>query len=503
MVTRIPARPATPPSRQRKRKSPAVVSNADTGSEGVAAAGERMSKVDTAWLRMDAPVNLMMILGFWTLKPGLRYEALCERVRERLLKYGRFRQRVEQDAAGARWIADADFDIRRHVVRESLPRGGARAQLQQRLAELAVQPLDHRHPLWQFQFIEHFDGGSALIIRIHHCIADGIALIAVAMSLADGGQAPPPLTRQAANAHDEWLSGAFFKSLTDRAREALASAGGSATKSLSVLLDPDKRAAAPKELVHLGVQVAGDAASLLLMSDDSKTRLKGQASTVKRVAWCDPLPIDEVKAVSQALHCSINDVLLSCVAGAIGAYLRSMGDDIDGQEIRVMIPVNLRPPEQSHKLGNHFGLVPLLLPVGIDNPIERVYEVRRRMTTLKDSTQPLLAFAVLAVAGVLAKGGQDALLNMFSRKTTGIMTNVPGPREKIHLLGSSVEQCMFWVPQSGDVGLGISVLSYGGGVQFGVISDALMCPEPQCIIDGFEPEFAKLSLVLLMLPWGE
>jgi WS/DGAT/MGAT family acyltransferase len=210
-----------------------------------------------------------------------------------------------------------------------------------------------------------------------------------------------------------------------------------------------------------------------------------------------------VKAVGKALNCSVNDVLLSCVAGAIGQYLRDMGDDVDGKEIRAMVPVNLRPIEEAYKLGNRFGLVPLVLPIGIENPIERVYEVRRRMNQLKGSTQPVLAFLVLAISGLLIKPAQDAITSMFGRKTTAVMTNVPGPSEKLKFLGSTLEQQMFWVPQSGDIGLGVSILSYGGGVQFGVITDSTLCPHPQKIIDEFEPEFAKLSLVTLMLPWGE
>ncbi|MCM2251029.1 MAG: WSD1 family O-acyltransferase, partial [Ramlibacter sp.] len=122
---------------------------------------------------------------------------------------------------------------------------------------------------------------------------------------------------------------------------------------------------------------------------------------------------------------------------------------------------------------------------------------------LKGSTQPLLAFGLLAVAGLLVKPAQEAMLGLFSKKTTAVMTNVPGPRDKLKFLGSTLEQCMFWVPQSGDIGLGVSVLSYGGGVQFGVIADCTLCPDPQKIIDEFGPEFAKLSLVTLMLPWGE
>jgi hypothetical protein len=176
---------------------------------------------------------------------------------------------------------------------------------------------------------------------------------------------------------------------------------------------------------------------------------------------------------------------------------------VAGQEIRAMIPVNLRSAEHADELGNRFGLVPLVLPIGVANPVERVYEVRRRMSALKGSTQPLLAFALLALAGLMIKPAQDALLDVFGRKTTAVVTNVPGPREKLKILGSTLEQCMFWVPQSGDVGLGVSILSYGGGVQFGVISAASLCAHPQKIIDEFQPEFSKLSLLTLMLPWGE
>jgi hypothetical protein len=191
------------------------------------------------------------------------------------------------------------------------------------------------------------------------------------------------------------------------------------------------------------------------------------------------------------------------VVGAIGQYLRAQGDSVAGKEIRAMVPVNLRPMAEAYKLGNQFGLAPVVLPIGLDNPVERVFEVRRRMNELKGSLQPLLAFGLLAVAGVVVKPVQDALLNLFSKKTTAVMTNVPGPREKLKFCGSTLEQTLFWVPQSGTVGLGVSILSYGGGVQFGVISDTTLCPDPQGIIDKFAPEFERLSLLTLMLPWGE
>ncbi len=545
MVTRIPTPSATAPNgaasplRKARAQAPEVarraaqalppaarkaatvvqknVRRAATGMLGLS--GERMTKVDTAWLRMDSTSNLMMINGVWTLAPGITWEALCERVQQRLLQYPRFRQRVLEDAAGATWVEDRHFDIAAHVLREKLPEGktgeSMQRALQDRVGELAMQPLDTRRPLWQMHLVENFVGddgqpGSALIVRIHHCIADGIALISVTMSIVDGGAEPPKRTRkqreQAATAED-WIADTLIKPFTGMTVKALDLAGDSAAKSLQMLGDPEKTMqsglSGTVDMARVAYQLVSDAAALALMPDDSPTRLKGQPGSAKRVAWCPPIPLEEVKAIGKALNCSINDVLLSCVAGAIGGYLRNQGDDPTGQEIRAMIPVNLRPMEEAWKLGNRFGLVPLVLPIGVANPIERVYEVRKRMNALKGSTQPILAFAMLAVAGLMIKPAQDALLNLFGRKTTAVMTNVPGPKEQLTLCGSRVTQCMFWVPQSGDIGLGVSILSYGGGVQFGVITDTTLCPEPQQIIDAFAPEFDQLSLLTLMLPWGE
>ena len=506
MVTRIVA-PDVAKTVARKAAK-AVQKNATRAATGMLGlSGERMTKVDTAWLRMDSESNLMMIVGVWTLKPGIKYEDLCQRVQERLLKYNRFRQRVVEDTAGATWVEDSRFDIANHITREKLPKhakGQAQQALQKRMGELAMQPLDPKRPLWHFALVEDYEGGSALMVRIHHCIADGIALISVTMSLVDGGAPPPERKRkEAPHGAEDWIADTLIKPLTDITVRALGAAGDGAAKSLGMLRDPQKGMSGTLDLARLAYQVISDAAALAMMPDDSKTRLKGKPGRTKRVAWCEPIPLDEVKSVGKALNCSINDVLLSCVAGALGEYLKSLGDDVTGQEIRAMIPVNLRPLDQAYKLGNRFGLVPLVLPIGVENPIERVYEVRRRMNALKGSTQPLLAFGLLAVAGLLIKPAQEAMLNLFGKKTTAVMTNVPGPREKLKLLGSTLEQSMFWVPQSGDIGLGVSILSYGGGVQFGVITDTAMCPDPQKIIDEFEPEFAKLSLVTLMLPWGE
>ncbi len=474
-----------------------------------AASRERMSRVDTAWLRMDSELNLMMIVGVWLLRPGVAYETLCRRIEDKLLRYERFCEIAVRDATGASWVGDEDFDIHRHVVREKLKRGrgqGERAALQERVGVLASEPLDPARPLWQFHLIDGYEGGSALIARVHHCIGDGIALISVMMTITDGGSDPPPRKRKTRNGGDDagsdGLAGAALKVLDGLSSRAAGLAGASLDRSLELLADPQQGLAGVIAGARLGAKVMRDIAAMALMNDDSPTLLKGRPSGAKRVAWGEPIALADVKAIGHALGCSINDVLLACVAGAIGAWLRDEGDDPAGKEIRAMVPVNLRPIEDAWQLGNRFGLAPLVLPIGIDNPVARVAAVRARMSELKSSYQPLLAFAVLAVAGQMVQTVQDALLGLFAKKATAVMTNVPGPPVPLTFCGSTLRQTMFWVPASGEIGVGVSILSYGGGVQFGLITDEALCPTPQAIIDRFEPEFEKLLWLTMMMPWG-
>jgi len=423
-----------------------------------AAARERMSRVDTAWLRMDNDVNLMMIVGVWLLTPAIDYETLCRRVEDKLLRYDRFRQAAVRDASGASWCEDPGFDIHHHVVREKLVRRkgqSERAALQERVGVLASEPLDPRRPLWQFHLIGAYEGGSALVARVHHCIGDGIALISVMMAITDGGTEPPRRERRAKASDDgaDWLADAVLKPLGGLSSKAAALAEASIARALEVLADPQQGLEGTIANARLVAKVMGDVAAMALMADDSPTRLKGKPSGEKRVAWGEPIALEDVKAIGKALGGSINDVLLASVAGAIGAWLRDQGDDPAGKEIRAMVPVNLRPLEEAWQLGNRFGLAPLVLPIGIENPVERVLAVRARMNELKSSYQPLLAFVVLAVAGQMVQPLQDAILGLFSKKTTAVMTNVPGPAVPLKLCGSTLRQTMFWVPASGEVGV--------------------------------------------------
>jgi diacylglycerol O-acyltransferase / wax synthase len=487
---------------------PAVGTPADPPTAHAAPKAQRMSRVDTAWLRMDNDVNLMMIVGVWLLTPAITLAALRERIETKLLKYERFSHKAVADAMGAHWVPDAHFDINQHVVAAQLqPHTGEteRHALQRLCGELAATPLDPSRPLWQFHLIDGYEGGSALIARVHHCIGDGIALISVMMSITDGGADPPQRKKKHTGADEpepDWLTDTVLKPLTDLTLKAITLYGGGVSKGMEALVNPQQPLADGMDMARSGFKVMNDVAALAAMPDDSPTLLKGQPSGRKVVAWSEPLSLEDVKTIGKGLGCTVNDVLLGCVAGAIGSYLQSKGQDPAGKEIRAMVPVNLRPLSKAWQLGNRFGLAPLVLPVGVGNPVERVYAVRRRMGELKGSYQPVLSFAVLSLSGLFIKPVQDAVLGLFAKKATAVMTNVPGPVQPLQFCGSTLRQTMFWVPSSGNIGVGVSILSYGGGVQFGLITDHQLCPEPQDIIDRFEPEFHKLLWLTMMLPWN-
>jgi WS/DGAT/MGAT family acyltransferase len=466
--------------------------------------------VDTAWLRMDAPGNLMMIVGVDLLEGPCDAPRLKRLLENTLLAYPQFRSRVVMDPSGAWWEEDADFDLDHHLVRIGLPGKGGKAELQKLVATLAGQALDPMRPLWQFHLVENFDGGHALIVRIHHCIADGIALIGVLLSMTtDRPDAPDPdLARPArheAGEGDWWDP--WLKPFTQGTVKALDATGDIASKVLqaygAVLSDPNLAGEAATEYARVATQVSKDIIGLALMQTDTATSLKGRPGGAKVVAWNEPLPLPDVKAVGKALGCSVNDVLLACAAGAIRGYLLARGDDLEGAELRAMVPVNLRGPGKPKSLGNKFGLVPLLLPVGIEHPVERVLEVHRRMHELKEGYMPVIAMAILGMTGLAPRMVQKQVLDLLASKATAVMTNVPGPQQALYMAGSRMKQMMFWVPQSGDIGMGVSILSYGGAVQFGLITDKKLCRDPQAIIDRFAPEFENLVHAVLLMPWDE
>ncbi|MBI5110076.1 MAG: wax ester/triacylglycerol synthase family O-acyltransferase [Rhodocyclales bacterium] len=465
---------------------------------------EKMSAVDTAWLRMDRPTNLMMIVGVMVFAQRMDFARLRDTIAARLVaRYRRFRQCAVQEVGGAFWEDDPDFDIDAHLRRRALPRGSGKAALQSLAGELAVQPLNPGKPLWRFDLIEDYEGGSAMVVRIHHSIADGIALVGVVLSLTDESPGAPPQKPPRAFSDDEVEADEASRGLLETLAESLGTAfhAGSdlGAKALTLAQDPDRM----QTYGQYGIGLLAELAKLLAMPPDSPTSLKGHTGTVKRVAWSEPLPLAEVKALGKALGCSVNDVLLAAVAGAFRAYFLQKGEAVDGVEVRAMVPVNLRSARDEGTLGNRFGLVTLSLPIWEANPFARLFLVRSRMDELKHSFQPPLTLGVLAAVGLAPKLVQQAFLDMLAAKASAVMTNVPGPKQPLYLAGNRLDQCMFWVPQSGDIGVGVSILSYNDAVQFSLISDRHFIPDPESVTPLFAAEFEKMLLALMMLEWDQ
>jgi WS/DGAT/MGAT family acyltransferase len=247
-----------------------------------------------------------------------------------------------------------------------------------------------------------------------------------------------------------------------------------------------------------GTGIAAELAYLLFMPTDTPTRFKGIPLGDKRVAWSEPIPLPEVKAVSRVLGCSVNDMLLAAVAGALKGYLKHKGDPTKDVEVRALVPINLRPPMAEPTLGNRFGVVAIELPVGFENPLDRLFEVRRRMQVLKKSYEPVTTLGLFAALGYAPKAVQDRLFDLLLSRATAVMTNVPGPQTPLYLGGSELKQIVFWVPQSGNIGMGLSILSFNGYVHFGLITDVSLVSDPQAIIARIGPEFERLLYFVLM-----
>ena len=433
---------------------------------------EPLSNVDAAWLRMEDPTNLMMVTGILLFEERLDPRRLRSTLERRLLPFDRFRQRVVEAPLGIgppRWVDDDRFDLDAHLHRVALPAPGGKLALEEMVGDLMSTPLDMSKPLWQMHLIEGYEGGSVLLSRLHHSIADGIALIQLLLSLTD----PTPRARRSAPARRPSRGGGFSIPL-----DAIASA-----------------IANPLQLVgaaQAGYDVADTLQRLVLMPPDPATVLKGRLGVGKRAAWSETIPLEAIKAAGRHHGATVNDVLISAVAGAIRDYLEERGEPVDDLEIRVAVPVNLRPVERGLELGNSFGLVFVPMPISISAPARRLAELKARMDRIKASSEAIVSFGVLAAIGMVPRQLHPPAVEFFGSKASAVMTNVPGPREPLYLAGRRIANCMFWVPMSGHLGLGISILSYAGGVMVGVAADTGLVPDPARIVEGFERELKAL-----------
>ena len=450
-----------------------------------------LSAADGAWWRMERPTNPMNITAVFTFAEPLTHARLAALVTGQLLAHARFRQRVVDGGAGQPYWEDVpDLTLADHLVRAELPPGAGREALEGLVSRLMSELLPRDRPHWQFHLVERYRGGSALVVRVHHCIGDGISLVQLLLSMAGpadataGPAAPPGVERRRRprppGPHDEPEVTLPPSPHAPTAREA--------DDGVRALVSPGRLVAAAK----LGGGVAAVLARLLDLRADPPTVLRGRLGRVKRAAWSEPIPLDRVRALGRATGGTINDVLLSAVAGALRAYLAARGDRVDGVELRAVVPVNLRRAGEPASLGNKFGMVFLPLPVGESDPLGRVAATKRNMDAIKRSPEAVVVFGLLRAFGKTTTAVLVTAVKLLARRASAVMTNVPGPRARIRFAGAEVDGVMFWVPCSGRLGLGVSVLSYAGEVRVGVAADERLVPDPAALVAAFHTALDEL-----------
>ena len=427
-----------------------------------------MSHADAAWLRMDSPTNLMVINSVLFFAQAPDWELLRTSYAARIVdRHPRFRcvARAGGVRGAAHWEEDPSFDPADHFHRVALPAPGDRAALQTLIADLASAPLDHGRPLWEVHLIEGVGHGAALMTRVHHAIGDGVTLARVLLGASDEGD-PGPGIGGAASHHS-----------------ALGSLLGSGVAALTH----------PRESVSRGYRDAGTLAKLLPPRPEHSRVLKGEGRPGHRVAWSDPIDLWRVKRVASAYRVTVNDVLMGALAGAVRR--RVLAEKGDPRRLHALVPLNLRPFDEPvpEDLGNRFGLVLAELPVHVEDDVDRLWEVNRRMNAIKNSDEGAITYGILDLMGRAPTEVEARLLRYFSAKASMVVTNVRGPEQRFSLGGAPVTGALVWAPCAGDMRMTVSLFSYAGKVSAGFLTDAGIVPDPQPLADAFRAEVLSLA----------
>lgn len=409
-----------------------------------------MSASDTCWYNMERDVNHMMVVGLMFFDAAPTREKLEKLLQERLLCFARFRQVPTQAYGFRRWVEDQNFQLAHHLEYAPLSTVSEQA-FADRVDALASTKMDFSKPLWHMQVVPNHPAGAAMIVRIHHCIADGIALVRVLLSMTE--TATP--------------------NQTDTLAREPSAPRAQATPPITLL----------KELV--------EAVPRMLMRPDGKTSFKRPLTGERRTAWSKPLPLESIKQIAHSHGGKINDVVLAATAGALRRYFLHHNEPIEGITFRVLVPINIRSLSGPIELGNKVGFIYLPLPVACADPVERLRLVKAAMDAVKSGKEAVLSYLSLCFLGTLPKALQHMIIDVFNQNASSTMTNVPGPRDTLFFAGQTITHMNFFGPQSGKMGVGISVFSYQNELTLGISADAGMVPSPDIFTGCFEQEIAE------------
>ena len=426
-----------------------------------------LSPIDSWWWQMDHPTNLAYVHFLFAFDRLPDYPAFLELLETRLLVHRRFRCRVARAwrlLHRPRWQEDPNFELHAHVFQVGMPLPGDDAALRRLVCDLSSRPFPANRSPWEMFLIARGDGGGGFLFgRLHHCLADGVALMQLLAGVVDDAPLQPAYE---------------FATSPGPAGTVAGLAGNMARGALS------------------SPMLAAEAAAIIFGPTDSSSGLKAKPLGVaKGLAWTGDLGLDGFLALAQAHSVTGNDLLLSLIAGALRRYLTQGSQSVEKMELRPFMPVNLRDPAEAVALGNGFGLLLPLLPLHIADPVERLHAIHDRMETLKRSRQGEATYATMAGFGLAPKPAQALFQKFMRTKCSMVITNLIGPQEPCVLAGRPVRAMVFWAPPGSLMPLSFSAFSYRGRLQIGIQSDAATIPEPVELVEHLEAEWAAVRRV--------
>jgi diacylglycerol O-acyltransferase len=456
---------------------------------------DRLTAVDASFLHQEGPSSHMHVGGLTLLEgPPPALDEFLEQIRQRLHLVPRYRHKLAHthtalDSGRPVWVDDPSFNLEYHVRDTALPAPGDWEQLCTLTARIFSQQLDRSKPLWEMWLIEGLrEDRFALISKTHHSLIDGIAGVDLATVLFDLSPDPPPV-RHSGRAWQPHPEPGTLELLTAGARGALRAGTELAAGTIDALAHPDRALANAREAAEGVGEILW-----AVLNPAPPTPLNVDIGPHRRFRGVG-CALDDFKLVKNTFGCTVNDVVLAVVAGALRTFLIARGVRTQGLELRALVPVSVRAAdEHHHQLGNRIVAMRGPLPVYMADPLQRLRFVKREMDGLKESKQALGAEVIagaqnFAPPTILA---QASRLNFSTRLFNLIVTNVPGPQFPLYVLGRKMLEAypVAFLPQHH--ALAIAIMSYSGQMNFGLLGDLDAMPDLDIFGESIAQELATL-----------
>ncbi len=453
---------------------------------------DRLTSIDASFLHQEGRASHMHVGGVLIFEgPAPAFDDFLDHVRGRLHLVPRYRQKLATpplETGRPLWVDDPDFNLEYHVRHTALPAPGSEEQLFLLASRIASQQLDRSKPLWENWLVEGLDGDRfALIAKTHHALVDGIAGVDLASVLFDVEPEPAPPDA----ALEPWRP----EPEPSPADLVLAGARGVVTTTASLVTRTAVAATRPATSLHLARDVLEGLGELVWagLNPAPETPLNVTIGPHRRYAVVRQ-QLADYKEIKDALGGTVNDVVLTVVSGALAQWLRSRGVRTEGLEMRALVPVSVRTNDQRGSLGNQLTVMRGPLPVYIDDAVARLRFIRAAMDGLKESKQAVGA-ATLAAVNNLAPPtilAQASRLNFSTRLFNLLVTNIPGPQVPLYVLGRQLQDLfpVAFLPE--DHALAVAIMSYNGGLDYGLLGDYDALPDIDVVADGIEASLAEL-----------